>query len=71
MGEQGTFGPVLHHKAQSLPGLIQLGTDFFGTLQGFAVLFRFQHDTAIFLQGQVQGIAIRLQRVQRQLLHGN
>ncbi len=65
LGEQGIFGPVLDQELEHCPGLIQLGADSFGPGKRLAPGFRFQHDTAVFLQGQQQSIAIGFQGVER------
>ena len=65
LGEQGIFSPVLDQELEHCPGLIQLGADSFGPGQRLAPGFQFQHDAAVFLQGQQQSIAIGFQCVER------
>ena len=65
LGEQGILRPVLDQELEHRTGLIQLGADSLGPGQGPAPGFRFQHDAAVFLQGQQQGIAIGFQGIER------
>lgn len=65
LGEQRILRPVLDQELEHRTGLIQLGTDSFRPGQGLAPGFRFQHDAAVLLQGQQQGIAIGFQGIER------